>query len=155
MTGVEIAFAVCNVVATGLAAFAAVKSAKAAKEQVSVALLQKQLAQRQFVIQLWDRMAETTRINPKDPAPKDVHRAVNTLELVGLCCEGGMIDVDVIKRTFKDRYVELYDMVKACGSMPTMGNMNGVELLRENKAAMLFYDELMADIKGSGQLKKT
>ena len=131
------------------------KSAEAAKEQVGVALMQKELAQRQFIIPLWDRMAGLKPIDPRDPAPVDVHAAVNTMELVGLCCEGGMIDPAVIKRTFKDRYVELYDMVKACGKIATMRDKSGADLLRENKAATQFYNELMAEITSEGQLKRT
>jgi len=151
MTGTEIALTIgtfATLAATIFAAFAANSS-------VRVALLQKQLAQRQFVIQLWDRMSSLKPIKAADPSPVDVHSAVNTLELVGLCCEGGMIDADVIKRTFSDRFIEMYDMIKACGPMPSLANKSGVDLLRENHAAMTFYDELMQEKKSSGQLKRT
>jgi hypothetical protein len=123
---------------------------------VSVSLLQKQLAQRQFIIQLWDRMANLRPIEDQtNPPPAVVHAASNTLELVGLCCEGGMIDAAVVKRTFGPKFIELYDMVKACGKIPTMQNKNGIELLRENRAAMTFYEELMNEHKASGKLLKT
>lgn len=165
MTGVELTLfvgSIANVMATAFAAYAAWRSASAAdksavvaKEQVLVAVMQKQLAQRQFVIQLWDKMSTLRPVDPSNPVPADVHAAVNTLELVGLCCEGGMIDVDVVKRTFKDRYIELYDLVKECGPIAQMQNKRGVELLRDNPAAMSFYDELMVEKKSSGQLTRT
>lgn len=178
----DIAFGACNVVATSFAAYAAwrsaiaadksveaanrsvavaeaseraaQKSADAAKEQVAVALMQKQLAQRQVVIQLWDRMTSLKPIDPKDPKPMDVHNALSTMELIGLCCEGGMIDASVIKRTFADRYIELYQMVEACEAITNMQNKTGVALLRDNRCAMTFYDELIREFKGSGQLSK-
>lgn len=201
MTGIEIAFSVCNLIATALAALAAVRSAAAAEQSVEAAKkslevseasgnaaeasakqslaiaaasekaaqksaeaatdhvelvrLQKQLAQRQFIIQLWDRMAAIQPIKAEDPAPAQVHNATSTMELIALCCEGGMIDVAIIKRTYADNYIRLYDMVEACGPIKNMEGKTGKQLLHENPAAMAFYHELKQEKMRRGQLQPT
>ncbi|WP_437589244.1 DUF4760 domain-containing protein [Sorangium sp. So ce1000] len=154
MTGLEIAIAAFNTLATAFAAFAAWRSAKAADKSVEAAATQKQLAQRQIVIQLWDRMTRLKPIDPKNPEPAMVHDALSTMELIGLCCEGGMVDASVIKRTFGPIFIRLCEMIKRCDAIPTLENKTGSELLLENRCAMAFYDELMTELKASGQLSK-
>lgn len=53
---------------------------------------QKLLSQRQLLLPLWDYMATLSKIDSNTPVTPDVIKVVNTLELVALCCEGGMID---------------------------------------------------------------
>ena len=57
---------------------------------------QKLLSQRQLLLPLWDYMATLSKIDSNTPVTPDVIKVVNTLELVALCCEGGMIDEKVI-----------------------------------------------------------
>lgn len=53
---------------------------------------QKLLSQRQLLLPLWDYMATLSKIDSNKPITPDVIKVVNTLELVAICCEGGMID---------------------------------------------------------------
>lgn len=169
MSWSDVVIAVPNIVAASAAAYAAWRSAQAAdrsvkaadrsavaaEQQVAVASAQKQLAQRQFVTAVWEKMSWLQPIDPQNPAPVELHKALNALEFVAVCCEGGMLDVAIVKRTFAERYIEIYDMIKACGRVPTMQNKTGVDLLRDNRAAMSFYDELVKDMKDTGKLAKT
>jgi hypothetical protein len=147
MTAFEMMIAAGTLVATAFGGYATWRTA-------SIARTQKELAQRQAIFQLWDRIASLRPIDPKDPVPMHVHNALSTMELIGLCCEGGMVDADVIKRTMTDRYIELFDMVKGLGKIPTMENKTGMELLQQNPAAMNFYDVLMDEKKRKNALKK-
>ncbi|MGH7293468.1 MAG: DUF4760 domain-containing protein [Polyangiaceae bacterium] len=120
---------------------------------MTVARTQKLLAQRQLLIPLWEYMSTLDDIDPKDPKPKLVQKVVNTLELVALCCEGGMVDEAVIKRTFRDPFVYLYDVVEGLPEMPTL-RRTGKQMLKENKAAMAFYTKLKAELENRDKLDK-
>lgn len=102
---------------------------------------QKLLAQRQLLLPLWDYMSTLSEIDANKPVAPDVIKAVNTLELVALCCEGGMIDKSVVKRTFKDQFLEHYDNVRKCRSIPGL-QCDGEDLLKQNRAATEFYNYL-------------
>ena len=110
-----------------------------------VAETQKQLAQRQLLLPLWDYMSKLNNIDHAVPNVPDVVNVVNTLELVALCVEGGMVDGQVIRRTFRDGFIERFEQVKACGVLPNMNGKSGSALLAENRAALDFYEELMAE----------
>ncbi|MRR56823.1 MAG: DUF4760 domain-containing protein [Deltaproteobacteria bacterium] len=105
---------------------------------------QKLLSQRQILLPLWDYMATLSKIDSSNPITPDVIKVVNTLELVALCCEGGMIDEKVIRRTFKDQFILHYDDVKRCRSIPGL-SVDGEGLLRQNKAATEFYQSLESE----------
>lgn len=105
---------------------------------------QKLLSQRQLLLPLWDHMATLSKIDSKTPVTPDVIKAVNTLELVALCCEGGMIDGKVIRRTFKDQFIMHYDDVKKCRIIPGL-LVDGEGLLKQNKAATEFYNSLESE----------
>jgi hypothetical protein len=72
-----------------------------------------------------------------------VVKVVNTLELVALCVEGGMVDAQVIRRTFREGFIYHYEQVKACGELERMNGKTGADLLRENRAAQAFYTQLI------------
>lgn len=127
-----------GVVASGFSALAALRAVQAT---MKVADMQKTLSQRQLIVPLWDHMSSLNDIDPANPVVADVLRAVNTLELVALCCEGGMVDDQVIKRTFRDPFVQLYDAIGRCPEIPSL-RKSGLEILRENRAAMQFYEVL-------------
>ena len=130
-------------------------SAKIASDQSAISLSihqeQTRLSQRQLLLPLWQYMSSLSLIDPRAPITPDVLKVVNTLELVAISCEGGMVDKDVIKRTFSDLYLQLYDQVEAVDSVPGR-NASGKDLLRENRAAMAFYEELKKEHTGRGQL---
>lgn len=120
-----------------------------------VANTQKLLTQRQLLIPLWEYMS---KLNDIDPNPsvvkgKQVQETVNTLELVALCCEGGMVDESVIKRTFREPFILLYDVVAALPEMPDL-RKSGRQLLNENPSAMTFHGKLMKEKQNAGKLAK-
>lgn len=108
---------------------------------LQIADMQKTLSQRQLLIPLWDHITGLNSIDPADPRPVEVHQAVNTLELVALCCEGGMVDEKVIKRTFRGPFMKLYEAIGECPHMESL-RRSGKDLLHENPAAMKFYEKL-------------
>ncbi|MDX5991743.1 hypothetical protein [Ectopseudomonas alcaliphila] len=114
---------------------------------------QKLLAQRQLLIPLWDHMATLTKINHLDPVTPDIIKVVNTLELVALCCEGGMIDEGVIKRTFRDQFTDHYESVMKCQIVPGFDH-GGDTLLKQNRAATQFYRSLEAERLSQDSIKK-
>lgn len=99
------------------------------------------LTQRQLLLPLWQYMSNLDHVKPHAPITPDVLKIVNTLELVALCCEGELIDPKIVKRTFSERYIELYQEVLQCNNVPKL-NKSGQALLNENRAAVRFYDEL-------------
>ena len=105
---------------------------------------QKLLSQRQLLLPLWEYMSTLSKIDPRAPVTPDVVKVANTLELVALCCEGGMIDEKVIRRTFKDQFMEHYETVEKCASLPGLP-IDGKELLKQNKAAVQFFNSLNAE----------
>ena len=105
---------------------------------------QKLLSQRQLLLPLWDYMATLSKIDSNTPVTPDVIKVVNTLELVALCCEGGMIGEKVIRRTFKDQFIVHYDDVKRCRSIPGL-SVDGEGLLKQNRAATEFYNSLESE----------
>ena len=102
---------------------------------------QKLLAQRQLLLPLWEHMSALRRVDPTAPIVPDIINTVNTLELVALCCEGGMVDEKVILRTFRDQFILHYEDVENCPTMPSLGK-DGRKLLYENRAAVSFYMKL-------------
>lgn len=115
--------------------------------------MQRQMTQRQLIVPLWQYISTLNEIDSSNPITPDVVKAVNTLELIAITCEGGMIDKNVIKRTFSDQYVKHYDKIKDCATLPGLESKNGNDLLKENPAAMTFYDELIKDLKNKNKIK--
>jgi hypothetical protein len=99
------------------------------------------LSQRQLLIPLWTHMSVLRHINPDNPIEPDVLQLVNTLELVAVSCEGGMVDAQVIKRVFRDLFMQFYEEINAVKMLPGR-KISGPQLLNENRAAMKFYREL-------------
>jgi hypothetical protein len=120
-------------------------SEQISREQAALSLKihenQKLLSQRQLLIPLWNHMSVLRHINPETPVETDVLRLVNTLELVAVSCEGGMVDTQVIKRIFRDLFMQFYEEILAIKMLPGR-KISGTALLNENMAAMKFYKEL-------------
>ncbi|MGL6429725.1 MULTISPECIES: DUF4760 domain-containing protein [Aeromonas] len=115
---------------------------------------QKLLSQRQLLLPLWEYMSTLSKIDDTKPITSDVIKVVNTLELVALCCEGGMIDELIIRRTFKEQFMEHYESIERCLILPGL-KLNGKQLLKENKAASQFYMSLESERLSSDRIKKT
>lgn len=114
---------------------------------------QKLLSQRQLLLPLWDHMSTLNSVDPADPITPDAIKIVNTLELVALCCEGGMIDEKVILRTFRDGYMKHFEEVSKCGVFPG-STFDGKALLKQNKSAMAFYKKLENDELNRDKMNK-
>ena len=115
---------------------------------------QKKLSQRQLIIPLWGYLSNIRSINPEQPISDDVIHLVNTLELVAICCEGGMVDEDVILRTFKDGFLlHAQSIMDIRNKIEGLGK-NGEAILKENRAAYLFFNRLKDDDLLKHQLKK-
>lgn len=112
------------------------------------------LLKRREVISIWKYISKLTDIDPQDPNPIHVLTNVNTLELVALCCEGGMIDKDVIYRTFLNTYIKYYEDISQIKEV-SLGNktMSGLDLIKENKSMESFYNELNKHRIETGKLK--
>jgi hypothetical protein len=114
-----------------------------------------QLAQRQLILPLWGYLSSIPEIGPgKDGKyiEPDIIKAVNTLELVALCCEGNMVDESIIFRTFSEVYIKAYDAIKRVPTIASRRGITGDDLLRENRAAMAFYDRLAARLKNADRI---
>lgn len=103
---------------------------------------QKLLSKRQLILPLWDHMATLSEIDPTSPNPVDVIKVVNTLELVAICCEGGMVDEQTIMRTFSAQFVKHYENIEKCPAMPDLGGKDGKSILKENNSTAEFYIKL-------------
>lgn len=104
------------------------------------------LTQRQLLLPLWEHLTALQIIDPMNAAPLVVIRNVNTLELVALLWEGGMIDGDVLLSAFGDAFVHHYRLIEACRSIEGLGK-NGPALLGENPAARRMYRALTRERK--------
>ncbi|MBX5101022.1 hypothetical protein HJB52_03900 [Rhizobium lentis] len=105
---------------------------------------QRRFEQRSLIIPLWQYMANLREIDPREPATSEVLKIVNTLELIALCREAGIVDETVILRTFRDKYISLYGQVSKCVELKGYSRpITGQDLLKENPAATRLYDELM------------
>lgn len=137
MTATDIAIIVTGI-GTALSAIAAIIAAILAYR---VYKSQQLLSQRQLLLPLWEYMSNLTDINPNQPITPDVIKLVNTLELVALSCEGGLVDEQLIRRTFRDEFIRHYQTIKKCGILPGM-TINGEQLLMNNRSASTLYNKL-------------
>ncbi len=123
----------------------AIFSAIAAVAAVAVAIItfvgQRRLMQRGNIVPIWTHLAGLRDINPAAPIGPDVISAVNTLELVALCCEYGVLDRRIVMRTFRDGYIRHFESIRECTKVPGK-NRSGVKLLEENRAASTLYLQL-------------
>ena len=114
---------------------------------------QKLLSQRQFILHIWEKISNMNDIDPSNPLEVDVIKAVNVLEFVALCCEGGMVDEQVVKRTFYEGYIKFFTAIEGCGMLPGV-KKTGKQLLQENRAAMTLGQSLIAEHVSKGRLEK-
>ncbi|MEZ8619104.1 DUF4760 domain-containing protein [Vibrio splendidus] len=115
---------------------------------------QQKLSQRQLIIPLWNYLSNIRAIDPEDPITEDVIHLVNTLELVAICCEGGMVDEDVIRRTFKDGFLEHAESILSIQKKIPLIDKNGQAVLKENRAAYQFYQKISEEDLSNNRLRK-
>ena len=109
-------------------------------------------SQRSALFDLWKYISELDQVDPKDPVTPDIMKAVNALELVALCCEGSIVDRDLVRRTFRQSYIDLYDQIEQVIEVPGL-DKSGKKLLGENPAAMKLYHDFKAEVMLQDQLK--
>jgi hypothetical protein len=110
------------------------------------------LQQRQLLLPMWEYLDRTSFLNPSAPVWEDVRKTANTLELVAVCWEGGLIDPDIIRRIFADTFIELYESVEQCQNPPPTFPLDGRALLRRSPATQRLYDELRQERINQGRI---
>ncbi len=144
---------VANYVINGLmlivscfAAWAAKQSAdsaaKAQKRADEIHKIEKLLAQRQFIVPLWQQTSTLASIDPETPKTDDVVKALNVLELVAVCYEGEMVDKQVMKRIFAENFMNLFRQIRKCQKKIPGLNKDGDELLNQCPAVKQLFEEL-------------
>jgi len=111
---------------------------------ITIVLYRKQLktSQKQIILPLWEYISKLREINSATPITPDVIDAINTLELIATLCTNGIIDEDIIIKSFKSQYIKHYDNIKNCGALPGLNNKTGLDLINENKNVKEFYKKL-------------
>lgn len=142
---ITLALSALGVVASSLAVIIA---ARTARSQADLTRLvhhdQMMLSQRQLFLDIWPRLVGLNEIDPAKPVGPDVINAVNVLELVALCWEGGMVDSGVIRRAFGEVFLRFYDNIM---KVPNLGNPNksGSDMIRENPSIGKLYKQLQEE----------
>lgn len=147
MTATDIAIIVTGI-GTALSALATVVAVMLTNR---VHKSQQLLAQRQLLLPLWEYMSQLRAIDSNNPITPHVIKLVNTLELVALSCEGGLIDEQIILRTFRDEFIGHYQAIKRCGTLPGM-TINGEQLLMQNRAASAFFEKEYQNYISQGRI---
>jgi hypothetical protein len=142
-------------IAAGISGYTSWQSAAAAKRAENRATeihnSEKLLSQRQMIVPLWTYITSIEEIDPEKIIEPNVIKTINALELIALCCEGQMIDKEVIKATFTEIYIRQYEAIQSLPHMPGI-KKDGKAVLRENRAAYRFYQELKKEDTELGKL---
>jgi hypothetical protein len=120
--------------------------------QKALAQAERLFSQRSQLLPIWQYISQLNHVNPKKPVTPDVIRVVNALELVAVSCEAEIIDPDVVRRTFRQTYIDLYNEIDQCDDIPGLGK-SGRKLLSEHHAAMSLYDSFRQELIAQGQVK--
>ncbi|MGF6192166.1 hypothetical protein [Serratia sp. 2723] len=111
---------------------------------------QRQLSQRQIILPIWDYISQLSKVDSVNPTSVDVIKNINALELVALCCEGGIVDEAVIIRTFSEQFIQHFEDIKNCRDIGD--GRSGSSIIKENRAAEQFYERLEQERKKRGSL---
>ena len=132
----------------------AAREIEASKLGAHLAMQQRLAEQRMQLIPLWESISTLSEIDPSAPVTPDVIQAVNALEFVAICCEAGVVDKQIVMRTFREKYLHFYKNIDRCGDLPGFDNprKNGRDLLSENISAQQLFTELEAERVASGRL---
>jgi sensor c-di-GMP phosphodiesterase-like protein len=116
------------------------------KLQEELTRRQRLFEQRSQLIPMWQYISALSDINPEKPVTPDVIKAANTLEFIAVCCEAEVVDRMVVMRTFRNKYIELYEKIERCGPLPGFEpKKTGRELLTQTAAATSMYRALEVD----------
>jgi len=153
MDGWSVVAAISTAIATVFSGVSVLIAAIAIRQSLKIHQQQMLFTQRQQVLPLWDRLQELNDINPSNPVWTDVIKAVNILELVAICWEGQVIDEDIIRRMFSERYIEFYEKIQECKDPPENVQRTGRQMLFECPAIGNLYQKLIQEHRERGRLK--
>lgn len=107
---------------------------------------QRLFEQRIQLIPLWQYISSLSAIDPDQPNSPDAVQIANTLELIAVSVEGGLIDRSIVLRVFRGRFIEMYEQVDQCGQLPGYAaGFTGKKLLAQCNAAVELYDQLIKE----------
>lgn len=109
------------------------------------------VTRRRSFLDIWSALQLQT-IHPGNPDVSTVVKNTNALELVAACWEAEIVDLDLIRRVFLDRYIEMYEKIESVGPLQELDNKDGKALLRENPAATNLYNQLKGEKIKQGSL---
>lgn len=101
--------------------------------------------QRTQLLPIWAYLSNLDEITSESPQT-DIIKTVNTLELVAVCTEAQIIDEAVVLRTFRDKFIKLFEAVSEFGPLEGYDRVvTGKTLLAESPAATQLYLRLIAE----------
>lgn len=107
---------------------------------------------KRFIISLWDKMTAISSINPGKPVEVDVRNAVNTLELVSICWQAGIVDKRMVVLSFGNLFNSLYVQIEQIHQrLPGCGR-TGHELLSHNPAISAVRNQIREEIERHGNI---
>jgi hypothetical protein len=104
---------------------------------------QRRYEQRSQLLPIWRYLSNLSEIN-SETATTEIVKTVNTLELVAVCTEAEIIDEVVVFRTFRDKFIKLYEAVISYGELEGYsGEVTGRKLLADSPAATQLFSRLI------------
>jgi hypothetical protein len=104
---------------------------------------QRRYEQRSQLLPIWRYLSNLSEIN-SETATTEIVKTVNTLELVAVCTEAEIIDEVVVFRTFRDKFIKLYEAVISYGELEGYpGEVTGRKLLADSPAATQLFLRLI------------
>jgi hypothetical protein len=137
-------------VASIVATWKIAKSQERLQERMSAETNERHAEQRRYeqrtqLLPIWAYLSTLDEITSASPQT-DVIKTVNTLELVAVCTEAEIIDEAVVLRTFRDKFIKLFEAVSNYGELEDYGReVTGKTLLAESPAATQFYEKLIEE----------
>lgn len=106
MTSLEALKILLNFVTIGLSVYALISTrALDAKFKAQG----RDIENKRLFLPVWDKLVQVNAINPQNPVAVDVRIAINTLELVALLWEAGIVDRDMVVLAFGNVYKQRHN----------------------------------------------
>jgi hypothetical protein len=83
-------------------------------------------------------LANLNESDRQAPLAKDISNAANTLDLVAVCYDATIIDQDIVKRIFRNKYISFYDQIAWFQWIDAL-NKSGNTLLNEKPVVGRIY----------------
>lgn len=148
--------AVATVCAVFVAFLAFMQATKANRSQRELAKLvhsqQMTLGQRQIIIELFRELKDISSIDSDKPVWPDVVKAVNYLDLLGICWEGEMVDETILFRVYRNFFIDTYEQIERCQSPdPQRIKKDGKAMLSDSRSATALYRYLKNQYQAQDQ----